>query len=159
VLIWTTSLAVILGALRACDLLSLTELLPSFRQGIVDVLTAGLLMACVFVVAVWAALGSGSLWQRLPVLLLTLATSGVALALLDFYSYHTDNPGFRFLMIWKERSLWWEIFLDRHAWFGAWAPLAGSLLFASLLIWRAAGFRLVRTVKEQSAVPAGAVPH
>jgi hypothetical protein len=147
VLIWTTSLALVLGVLRAFDMLSPSGWLPLAGSSIVALLTAGLVVACVFVVAVWAALGSGPDWLRLLALVLWLPMAGLVLALLDMHSANlrwSTSPGVVSLLTssWAQQQ-----FLDDHVWLGIWAILAGSLLFASLIILRVIGYRLARTRK------------
>jgi hypothetical protein len=149
VLIWTTSLAVMLGVLRALNLLSLRELLPFFEQGVVTLLTAGILVAAVFVVAVWAALGAGSVWLRLAVLFLAMPSIGALLALLNWYSYPARfGSGRRDILSLWTNSWAWQDFRDNHSWLALWVYLAGSLLFASLLILRVLGYRLARKPKH-----------
>ncbi len=155
VLIWTTSLAVVLGILRALDLLSLEALRPFFEYDVVAVLTAGILIAAVFVIAVWAALGAGSVWLRLPVLLLAMPIIGALLAVLNWYSYSARVSGRRTVSL---TTLWtdswaWQHFLDNYSALAMWVYLAGSLLFASLLIFRVLDYRLARNPKAQPAKP------
>jgi len=142
VLIWTTSLAVLLGVLRALDRLSLAAWVPLFREGHLAVLTGGILLACAFVVVLWASLGSGSAWVRLPILVVGLAVSGFALGIIHFCS--TANPRVSFAELWMYRREFWPY----SSWLVVWVALAGSLLFASLLILRAVGYRLVRAAKK-----------
>jgi hypothetical protein len=153
VLIWTTSLAIMLGVLRALDLLSLQALRPFFEQSMVTLLTAAILVAAVFVVAVWAALGAGSAWLRLPVLFLAMPPIGALLALFDWYSYPArfGGSGRDIFSLWTNSWAWQE-FLDGHSWLAMWVYLAGSLLFASLLILRVLDYRLVRNTKPRPVV-------
>lgn len=136
VLVWMTSLAVVLGVLRTLDLLSLSALAPTFQHDLVAVLTGGLLLAAVLVVSMWAALGSGPLWLRLPVLALTLLAMGFALALLNWHA----EAGLTLDDFWHYQVEFWQF----NSGLFAWLALAGSLLFASLMILRASGYRLVR---------------
>lgn len=152
VLIWTTSLAVVLGVLRALDLLSIRALLPYFEGSAISSLTAGILIAGVFVVAVWAALGAGPAWLRWPMLIASLVLCGLSFCLLHFLSnggLWSDIPTLIFHPGTPTRSSWyWE----RDRWLAAWVILAGGLLFASLIILRVLGYRLARTAKPRPVV-------
>ena len=141
VLIWTTSLAVVLGVLRALDLLSWKALAP-FLHGGVAVLTAGILVAAVFVVALWAALGAGPAWLRWPTLTVTIVMVGSLLALFAFF----DRNGTIALLARSPAT--WDAFWRHDGWLLTWVALAGSLLFASLLILRVGGVRLVRAARQ-----------
>ena len=153
VLIWTTSLAIMLGVLRALDLLSLQALRPFFEQSVVTLLTAAILVAEVFVVAVWAALGAGSAWLRVPVLFLAMPPIGALLALFNWYSYPARFGGSGRDIFSLFTSSWvWQDFRDNHSWLAMWVYLAGSLLFASLLILRVLDYRLVRSAKPRPVV-------
>ena len=133
VLIWTTSLALVLGVLRFLDLLSLEAWIPYFGRSVIASLTGGLLLACVFVVSLWAALGSGPLWLRLSILLFALVSGGFTLGLIHFYSNLSPNVSY------AQRWSWAE-----DGGYVTWVFLAGSLLAASLVILRVVGYRLVR---------------
>ena len=151
VLVWTTSLAVVLGVLRALDLLSLSSLRSFMEFDFLSLATAGLLVGCVFVVAVWAALGSGPVWLRVPVLLVVLPPIGVTLAVLEWNAHrvrYSSNAGIEILWTtnWALPQMW-----DDHSWLVLWLSLAGSLLFASLIILRVIGYRLVRPAAHRSA--------
>jgi hypothetical protein len=151
VLIWTTSLAVLLAMLRALDLLSLQTLREVSREGGVSLLTAGIVVAATFVVAVWAALGAGPAWLRVPILLSVLPMAGLTLAL---QSWNADrlrwSPGTSISDLWNQSWLWQQ-FWREYSWLAFWVALAGCLLFASLIILRTLGYRLVRTAKKSSA--------
>jgi hypothetical protein len=142
VLIWTTSLALILGVLRFLDLLSLEAWIPFFQENFIATLTGGLLLACVFVVSLWAALGSGPLWLRLPLLALALSATGFVLGVIHFCS--EANPRVSYADLWRYRDYFWE----NDGWHVAWVFLAGSLLAASLVILRAIGYRLVHLARQ-----------
>lgn len=148
VLIWTSTMAVVLGILRALDLLSIEALLPYAQFDFIFLASAGLLVAAVFVIAFWAALGAGPWWLRLAVLLLALPAVGMVLAVLSWNAERIRYyPGSDFTALWT--SPWgWQSLWDFHHWLLYWVALAGSLLFASLLIHRAIGLRLIRTVRR-----------
>jgi hypothetical protein len=143
VLIWTTSLAVLLGILRGLDLLSLQALAPLFGDRMVLQWTAGIAIAAVFVVAVWGALGEGPVWMRVPILVFAIAVVGVGLLLSIFLA---DNNFAVLKQLWTmpyvRRVAW-----GQNGWVLSWTALAGSLQFASLLILRVIGYRLVRAAK------------
>jgi hypothetical protein len=148
VLIWTTSLAVILGALRALDLLSLRALRPFYEHGVMPLLTAGILVAAALVIAVWAALGVGSAWLRCGVLFLAMPIIGAVLTALNWYSESIRWGG---TVAWPWESPWaWRSLVDDHSWLALWLYLAGSLLFAALIILRVLGYRLVRRLSNHA---------
>lgn len=138
VLIWTTSLAVVLGALRGLDLLSWDVLLPFLRGPIITLLTAGLLVASVFVVAMWSALGAGPAWLRWPAMFFAVALAGWVCALLSFF----DHGGT--LAMLRSDPTAWNYFWKYDGWMVAWMALAGGLLCASVLILRVTGYRLAQ---------------
>ena len=137
VLIWTTSLALILGALRFLDLLSLETWTPNSESSIIAELTGGLVLACVFVVALWAALGSGPLWLRASILLLALLSSGFMLGIINYWANFILNVPYPQPWSWQDDG--------GHV---VWVFLAGSLLAAALVILRVIGYRLVRTARK-----------
>lgn len=148
VLYWTTALAVGLAVLRILDMMSfssLAKLLPRLDRRGIELLSAGLLIASVYVVAVWASLGSGRWWQRIALLVAVLPTAGFALAV--FHYQHYDRMHSYFV-----RPSFWEHIRRYDLWCIFWTVFAGSLLFASLIILRVLGYRLVRASKPRPAV-------
>jgi hypothetical protein len=140
VLYWTTALAIALAVLRALDMLSLgalANLVPRFHWGMIELLSAGLVIACMYVIAVWASLGSGPLWQRVLLLAVTLAAVGMALAVFDYRDYCR-------LYSLAARMPFWDFVEWRDMWCIYWAAFAGSLLFAALILPRVLGYRLVQ---------------
>jgi hypothetical protein len=151
VLIWTTSLAVLLGMLRALELLSLDSLGVFFRRGFFSLASLGVAVALTFVVAAWAALGAGPFWLRLPILAFVLPLSGVTMSVLHWNTERVRwSPGSSFSDLWNQPGMWSQFWQD-DAWLAIWILLAGSLLFASLIILRTVGYRLVRTTAKSSA--------
>jgi hypothetical protein len=142
-LLWTTSLALVLAVLRALALLNWSEWLPEFRRDLVTPATLGVLAAGAFVVALWAALGSGRVIARLAVLALALASLGFLAAILTWYSQTWNTPGFRWWAPWDGQYTW-AVFWHYDAWLAMMVILPGSLLYASLIIVRTIGYRLVR---------------
>ncbi|NKB16700.1 MAG: hypothetical protein HC774_07310 [Sphingomonadales bacterium] len=127
--------------------MSLQALAPLFSSRMVLQWTAGIAIAAVFVVAVWAALGEGPAWMRVPILVFAIAVVGVGLLLSAFLA---DNNFAVLKQLWTMpyvRRVAWE----QNGWVLSWTALAGSLLFASLLILRAIGYRLVRAAKSRPA--------
>jgi hypothetical protein len=138
VLIWTTSLAVLLGAARGLNMLSpdfLSSLLGT--RWIVNV-TTGCLLAIVLVVALWAALGAGGA-SRLVALVFVPPLAGLLISAGQWYSSVTRwrAPPVLSAAFW---SGWWS----DEWWLVVWTCLAGGLLFAALLIYRTLGYRLTR---------------
>jgi hypothetical protein len=144
VLIWTTSLAILLGVLRALDLLSLRALSPFFENGAIALTAAGIVIAGVFIVALFAAVGTGPAWLRLSLLAAALCLAGPLLVLFRFLA---DNPLSNVRLLWTynyTRTVVWQ----QDGWLITWTGLAGSLLFATLLILRVRGYRLVQAARS-----------
>jgi hypothetical protein len=153
VLIWTTSLAVLLGMLRALELLSLESLRMFYQEGFFSLASLGIAVAITFVAAVWAALGAGPAWLRLPLLGLVLPAAGLAMAVLFWNADRIRwSPGTTFSDLWNQPWMWQQ-FWREDIWLAVWVALAGSLLFASLIILRTIGYRLVRTARPAPARP------
>jgi len=144
VLIWTTSLAVLLGIAKAGDLLTVRFIQRSYAAGFLLLAMVALSTVAVLLVAIWASLGRGWTPLRLLVLVLASLSTGVPLAL---YSVHVGqpmmarNPDYRFFH-WYATGYWWI----------GWMFLTATLLAASLTIFRTLGYRLVR-IPRQRAVP------
>jgi len=135
VLIGTTCLAVLLGIAKAGDFLSVQFVQRTYAVGFLYVATVAVSSAAVLLVAIWAALGRGSLTLRILVLLLASLAVGEALA---WYAVHVGQPkmalnlDYRFAH-WYAIGYWWI----------GWMFLAPALLAASLVIFRTLGYRLV----------------
>jgi hypothetical protein len=133
---WTTGVAILTGAGRIigwqglvgfANWSSLTVYAPAFTM--------------VTVIALWAALGSETWIVRLPVLLFALPCVGGLLGLFENWKHAARWTSTRFLVMpWNttpiERLTFWII----------WASLAGMLLAAFVMVFRASGQRLVRGV-------------
>jgi hypothetical protein len=125
VLFWMAALAVIFGIAQRSGSLTLT---------------AGVLAGIVLVTALWAALGEGSAWLRWPVLAAVTAVAGIVFAVCEYYDRVSN-------------ASWSDVWVDATYFFTyhwvplVWPPLVGSLLFASLLIFRTQGYRLSRKAK------------
>ena len=148
VLIWTTSLAIVLGVLRALDLLRLNALIPMVQSPILSLLTAGAFLALLFIVAMWTAVGAGSPWLRWPALAMTMAAAGLVCAALEYM----DRGGnlFRLFVYTIAADDFWR----QNGWIMAWMVLAGGLIAAAMLILRTIGYRLVRRTKPSVAARA-----
>jgi hypothetical protein len=143
-LIWTTSLALMLAGARALQIL--TPAAHSYRNSHWSLLSAGIGVAIVMVVALWAALGRGRSWLRWLVLAAAIVLCGILLVVGD----GVTSDGLDYL--WDLRQGWstgyyWEHFFRYDAWLLAWVALAGGLLFATLLMPRALGYRLARPTR------------
>jgi len=148
-LIWTTSLAIVLGALRALDLLSLQGVNAQFERRTTAYFSAGLLMAIAYIISLWAALGSGSPWLRWPVFALTLPLIGLAIGIIeDYFQWIRWYPNFTINLLWKDSYIREGLYR-----FVVTTTLAGSLLAASLVILRVTGYRLARTIKLSIPAP------
>jgi hypothetical protein len=143
VLIWTTSLAFSLGLLRLLGLLSIPGLSSLLNSELLGYATAGTLIAIVLVVALWAGLGAGPFYLRWPGLAITCLAVGVALIYFE-HRRMLSGP-------WRPVLLqdWFDIVGEFWYWL-AWPCLAGALLFATLLMFRTLGHRLVRQRKVES---------
>ncbi|HZN36303.1 MAG TPA: hypothetical protein VFB80_20885, partial [Pirellulaceae bacterium] len=85
VLIWTTSLAIVLAVARILQLLSPARIAALFSREWIVLPAAGVLVAIALVVALWAALGAGPAWLRWLLLLVVALAGGVALAVINWF--------------------------------------------------------------------------
>jgi hypothetical protein len=106
------------------------------------------LLAGAFIVALWASLGSGPWWLRIPVLLFALLGIGFVLGVIEFCI--NASPRLTYAELWSCRQEFWS----HDGWYIAWVALAGGLLAASLVILRVIGYRLVRPARSSHHVPA-----
>lgn len=156
VLIWTTVLAILLGLMRAADMLRWKSL--SEHPSLFLMSTVALLSAMAIVLALWASLGQGHWLLRYSLLVVMLLGLGAVMGaactygewLLDQWRRTQTSP-YRFydwdLHRWYKVGWWWI----------AWMFLSGGLLAASLMIFRAVGYRLVREgATRPPAAPSGA---
>ena len=138
VLIWTTVLAILLGLMRAADMLRWKSLQE--HPSLYLMSTVALLSAIAIVFALWAALGQGSWLLRYCLLLSILLGLGAGLGAWCKYGgqvlQRQASTSFYDWDLWQ----WYEV----GWWWIAWMFLAGGLLTATLLIFRAEGYRLVR---------------
>jgi hypothetical protein len=144
VLIWTTSLAILLGVMRGAGMLVWVTF--SDHPSLYFKATVAVVSANVIVFSLWASLGQGHWALRYSLLVVMLVALGAALGALSVYGQDLLNlfrsqsaaTGGRYydydLYQWQEVRWWWI----------AWMFLSGGLLAASLMIFRAVGYRLVR---------------
>jgi hypothetical protein len=133
-LIGISIISVTLAIAKACDLLTLQFARNFHELGLLFVVAVALATTVVLLVAVWASLGQGRLWWRVAGLLSLTSVIGYFLAI---YSVKAGRLFDRYSYALKQ-------LLDlRYGWVG-WMMLTGCLSAASLLIYRAMGYRLSR---------------
>lgn len=143
VLIWTTSLAIVLGIARGFDMLSYGTVRIVLGLMWLPLLTTALLAAVVLVVAMWAALGEGPAWQRWPLLAVFATSAGMTAALIERMSDTSLRSTLR------ERPWRLDFWVNRPQWEVVMSYLlASSLLFATLLIFRTLSYRLERRAQH-----------
>jgi len=132
-MIGTTSLAVFLAIARAGDFLNFRFLKSTIDSGYTFLLVAATTSSIVMLVGLWAALGRGAPGLRIAILAVLSSAAGWCLAAycasLRFSSYFYALDPFVGL---------------KSGWIG-WMLLTGGLLAAALLIYRAEGYRLMRS--------------
>jgi hypothetical protein len=149
VLIWTTTIAILLAILRALDLLSLEFVRPFLDRNFLWVATEGAVVAIVLIVSLWAGLGEGPAWLRWPLPLVLGLGGGLGLGFAHWLSL---VPYGRIPATLYPTSAWQQFRVLEETRI-AWVSLAGGLLFAGVLYFRAQGVRLSRTmpVKERAS--------
>jgi hypothetical protein len=140
VMVWTTSLAVLLAIAKAGDLLTMNFVKHVYDPGALLLFTIGTSTAVVLLVALWSALGQGSALRRYLVLSALSLSLGLAIAW-----YCTAMAKSTATRAW--RYSYWHLYANGYWWIG-WMFLTGVLLAASLIIYRTLGYRLVRNVKR-----------
>jgi hypothetical protein len=133
VLIWTAALAVLLGIARAGNLLNEEFMKRFYGAEMLFVFTVAVCTSAIMIVAIWAALGEGSVWLRSGMLVVLSTSIGVPVGA---YCAIVGRQGGRRFNIWMYAEYWWI----------GWMVLTGLLLSASLLIFRTQGFRLMKRV-------------
>ena len=99
--------------------------------------------AIVLVVALWSALGQGSPLLRLVVLMsLSLGLGAGVGWYCDLVSRQTGR-----VTVWN--YAYWHWYSNGYWWIG-WMFMSGTLLAAALIIYRALGYRLVRSVRRRN---------
>jgi hypothetical protein len=154
VLIWTTALAILLGAARGLDLLRWQAAQELVRSGLFWKLTVATTSAIVIIVALWVALGRGHWLVRYATGLIFTLVAGGGLAAWSLYNLAALNNllnsgslgltsrSYHELWTWYEIGYWWL----------GWLLLSGGLLAATLIILRVLGYRLVRLARQTPSV-------
>ena len=137
VLTWTTVLAILLGLMRGADMLRWKSLKDN--PSIYLMCAVALLSAIAILFALWAALGQGRWWLRYGLLLAVLLALGGGLGAWCKYGEWASQGGGGWSYDWDFYH-WYLV----GWWWIAWMFLSGGLLAATLLIFRAEGYRLVR---------------
>lgn len=150
VMIWTTSLAVLLAIAKAADFLTMNFLRNLYAPDILLSFTIGIITAVVLIVALWSALGRGN--PAIRCLVLTLLTLGLGGAI----GWYCDAQAKAKAMAGGFSTSYWQWYSTGYWWIG-WMFLTGALLAASLTIYRTLGYRLVRRAKRPRGTPAAVV--
>ena len=140
VLMWTTSLAVLLAIAKAGDLLTLRFLKQFYDPGLLLLFAMGICTALILIVALWSALGQGSIVARFSVL------SVLSLGIGTGIGWYCDTVTRKATMTSWSYS-YWHWYWNGYWWIG-WMFLTGVLLAASLVIYRTLGYRLVRSIRQ-----------
>ncbi|HUE74668.1 MAG TPA: hypothetical protein VMP01_27620 [Pirellulaceae bacterium] len=143
VLMWTTALAILLGAAKGLDLLRWQVAVELVRAGLPWKLSVATISAMVIVVALWVALGRGHWLLRFAAGVCFTLAVGTGLAQWSIgnatVARRAPFAAWGSQMHW-ELLAWYEI---GWGWLG-WMFLSGGLLAATLIILRVRGYRLVR---------------
>lgn len=147
VMIWTTSLAVLLAIAKAADFLTTSFLRNLYAPAILLPFTIGIITAVVLIVALWSALGRGN--SAIRYLVLTVLSLGLG-GTVGWYCDMMARANAR-AMAWS--YTYWQWHATGFWWIG-WMFLTGTLLAASLIIYRTHGYRLVRRARRLRSSPA-----
>jgi hypothetical protein len=149
-LAWMTAFSVLLAIVRG--MLTFNRNWQHVRSlEWVAMLSTGALLGMVLIVALWAALGRGRVWIRLPLLLVVGFVSGCVSVVL----YQIGMTGWEFFLNEPYLSLnYWEYVLDRNSWRGGRDNLnqylfCGCFTFSALLLMRLLGYRLARPARAR----------
>jgi hypothetical protein len=145
VLIWTTTIAVLLAIFKALNLLSLNVLRGLMRDSTLATIADGGFAAIVLIIALWAGLGRGPAWLRWP---LPIAFPFLVGAAINFIHWLTTSPYGRFPGTQNLARVWSRMWHSNDQRI-TWLCLAGALLFAGLLFFRVQGVRLGRLEVRQ----------
>ncbi|MGI8977932.1 MAG: hypothetical protein ACR2FY_01775 [Pirellulaceae bacterium] len=142
VLIWTTVMAILLGLMRGADMLEWKSI--SDHPSVFLMCSVAFLSAIVVVFSVWASLGKGHPLLRYGLLVVMLLVLGAGMGAACVYGDDWLQRRARGLL--SYRGYDWDLhrWLEVGWWWIAWMFLSGGLLAASLLVFRAVGYRLVR---------------
>jgi hypothetical protein len=155
-LLWTTSLAIVLALARAFDFWDESLRVMAWMRELINVklgsgsteipltATEAVLTAMVLLVALWAALGQGRARWRWSLLAAFAVTAGLGYGVFHFrlLTMPWGRNGWINHSFWEPR--WRALFYSFEGPRIAWYCLAGGLLFATLLSFRTLGYRLCR---------------
>ncbi len=130
-LVWTTCVAVLVFSLQLLiPIASQDKAWPEWIQIGIE----GIVLALLALIAAWAALGAGPAWLRMPLAIGLAAGTAWVLEFLEA-RYQAGRPA-RGYYYWMPSAEWlWYV----------WTTLAGAFLAGLLLVFRATGYRLVRS--------------
>lgn len=152
VIIWTSSLAVVLALFRAFDLLSPARYSYFSIQDWTTYVSGGVIVAMTLLVALWAALGQGSAWRRWAILVLACAAGGAANFVMEsLFGHNGVYSPYPSISFYSDPLLHWKLQWQMNWWLAAWVSLAGGMLFAALVFFRTLGYRLVQPSKSAQA--------
>jgi hypothetical protein len=155
VLIWMTALALICGLVRAVGLPF--EQWTATRYGpSLPLFSSGVALAMVLVIALWAAMGTGSDRQRWLLVAVLIPLVGIANGLIEWLARIWHNRVWT--APWARGKPWWiwlrwEWFYSDERYLIAWICLSAGMLFATLLFVRALGYRLERVSSREDLRP------
>ncbi|MBC7852017.1 MAG: hypothetical protein IAF94_01135 [Pirellulaceae bacterium] len=142
VLIWTTVMAILLGLMRGAGMLVWVTF--SDHPSVFLMSTVGFLSAVVILFAVWASLGKGHPLLRYGLLVVMLLVLGAGMGAACVYGDDWLQQRAKGLLSYRGYDYDLHSWLEVGWWWIAWMFLSGGLLAASLLVFRAVGYRLVR---------------
>jgi hypothetical protein len=140
-MIWITALGPVILVFRGLNVWM------TARYGIgqwIEIIILALCLASVSLLAVWAAAGAEGALLRIPLLLLLSPTIGALLGGLALRGWWDRMGGFTYMTGWEEVFYWI-----------VWTTLAGYFLAGMLLVFRAQGCRLQRTVPRRLKTAGG----
>jgi hypothetical protein len=133
-LIWMTSVSLLLAVAKALDLFRVVYAGSSGWGDWLDAVVSGAALCLALFVALWAALGEGSAWLRWSACLLATPALGLALEAWDRWAMRM-GPSTPWNFVWT-----------------IWATLASAMLVSLLTIVRNEGYRLVRMTARNATV-------
>lgn len=141
VLVLMTALAILLGAARAAQVLTLPFFLEVVRSLKVWRIVIATPSAMLIVLAFWAALGKGS--AKLKTMLIAVGCVGIGFGMAKWAIHMLKKAaggGVIFSADYWQRIRFWEL----EYWWIAWYCLSTGLLVACLLFFRIRGYRIIR---------------
>jgi hypothetical protein len=147
---WMTAFAVLLAIVRAMPMFQIYGSWQYMRGAQwAAMLTSGALLGMVLIVALWAALGRGRVWIRLPVMLLVGFACGCVSAVL----YRIGDVGWEYMLYepYWTLSYWTDYLLSGRLWGGrdqlSQFLFCGCFTVSALLLVRLLGYRLAKPTK------------